>query len=492
MVEQQIHTRSMAEREAQAAAAAAEDTDVTMSDVPASQQGPGAGAGSAQVTASASVAPAPTTSGVLNAIAGVGQLQVGPGAPTYSDVVRTGSPPDPRRPQIAPVANAQSPASEQPASTEPPSRDRPEDPTGSTTFINAVANAVKEAMGQTMHAWLSGAVQVPAVPSQPAVMSAAPVQPALPAQPAPAAQIDMSSSKLTARDVKLPMFSGSSDPEARHIDSAYYLPLLEWINETRTLLHFSGLPPRLQALAIFNALEGPARRVATQNGMSNNSTPDALLDKLVNAIPDHGTVFTTRALNMHFKLKSLRKDIEVFGLLVSHGEIAHENTRFWFHHLTRKLLAAKPDLLTLSASLLNISLDYRPQEPFQHLIARAVDIVTRLQQEGVLVQNLGSAANGDVGESAGRRGNAPGKRKPAQSETASKRPKVNKGPSFEELAKQYSRCSKCGFHHSPGAALSKHEASCPGDAAKFKSRMGRVRALVAKGKGSQVNAFPGN
>lgn len=421
--------------------------DTSMTDIEDREEGP-----DRTQEPESTVHPAPTTTEVRNAAAAVGALQVTDNPPpTAVGGPSSGIPQGPIEQAVAAALAA--------------------DQAGTTSGPTA-APPIRQMVTEALNDWLAQTIQVNPNGNRVAPDVAA-----------------ASSTRLSTRDVKLPPFSGSTDPGALHIDSAFYLPMIEWVNEARTLLHFSGLPPTQQVFAIFNALTGPARRVLMLHGVDNTTTPDALLDKLVEGIPDHGTVFTNQALEMTFKLKTLRKDIETFGLLVSYGELPTTGTRFWFQHLIRKLLAAKSDLLMLSASLLNMHLDYREAEPFQHLIARAVDIVTRLQQEGRLVQTMGSALASDVGESAGRRGNAPNKRKQAQSDAATKPPKTPRGPSFEELAKQYNRCSKCGYHYKP-PALASHEASCPGDAVRFKSRMGRVRMLVSQGKGDKVNTFP--
>lgn len=184
-------------------------------------------------------------------------------------------------------------------------------------------------------------------------------------------------SKLTTRDVKLPPFSGSAD--ANGADASCYLPLLGWVNKARTLLHFSGMPNREQVFTLLNALSGPAQRVLMLRGVNNAVTPDELLDNLVKSISDHTTVVTKQALCMTFLLKTWREDIKTVGLLLSYGGFPTTNNRFWFQHLTRKMLYAKGNLQKLSAHMLNVHLDYRPDEPFQHLIAGSVDIVTRLQ-----------------------------------------------------------------------------------------------------------------
>lgn len=300
--------------------------------------------------------------------------------------------------------------------------------------------------------------------------------------------------RLSTNDVKLPSFAGSSDASALHIDPAFYLPLIEWVKETRTLLRASGLPTQQAAFAIFNALTGPARRALLLH-MGDvdlaNTSPDAMLDALVECIPEHGTVFSSQAIEMVFAVNTLRKDVETFGLLVTHGELPADN-RFWFSTLTRKLLHAKPDLLTLSASLLNRQLDYRVGERFPQLIARTIDIVTRLEQQGYLVQKAGK---GMFGESPGNRN----KRKSApDAEASSKQAKAAKPPGkhhanrgkYLELAKQYSRCTTCGYHY-PAAQLPKHQSSCKGTPAQFNSRMSKVMQMVDAGKGDQVNAFGG-
>lgn len=447
--------------------------DSDMSDLPISQQ-VGTVAASTQPTVD-TVDPAPSNTEMRGVTADVAAIQVASGQPVSSQQEQQLAPSDPRLQQTS-AAETQQHVSAL---------------AGAAPMLGPMPDMSDERFRELMDRYISQIGQVVPPTSMPTGVAHAsiPVAPTVPIDPVP---ITQSVSKLTTRDVKLPPFSGSADANALHVDASYYLPLLEWVNEARTLLHFSGMPNRDQVFTIFNALSGPARRVLMLRGVNIAVTPDELLDNLVKSIPDHTTVFTNQALEMTFSLKTLRKDIETFGLLLSYGGFPTTNNRFWFQQLTRKMLHAKENLLMLSASLLNVQLDYRPDEPFQHLIARSVDIVTRLQQENVLtVQRLGLGPAADLGESSGRRGNAPGKRKNAQSDISSKRSKHGDGPSYNELAKQYDRCLKCGYHVKPNdAARTKHLAECKANPNTFKNRMRKVKAMVSQGKGDQVNNFP--
>lgn len=309
--------------------------------------------------------------------------------------------------------------------------------------------------------------------------------------------VNVSSQRLTTRDVKLPSFMGSKDENALHIDQAFYLPLIEWVKEARTLLRASGLPETQKVFAIFNALSGPARRVLMMHGAGSelaDASADQLLDQLVACIPDYSTFFTTEALNMRFRTKNLLQDIEKFGLLLSFGDLPVSSTHFWYQTFTNKLRDAQSDLLTLATSMLNMPLHYRPNETLPQLIARAIDIVKRLQQANLL-QSIAKRGSGgqDVEESSGTVNNGRNKRKgPSASSAASKRRKNDDGERSAEhlrLAREYDRCEKCGYYVPPDQMKS-HVQKCNGNSKLFATRMGKVAKMVASGKADQVNNFP--
>ena len=297
--------------------------------------------------------------------------------------------------------------------------------------------------------------------------------------------------KLSTRDVKLAPFSGSKDPEAMHVDHDMYLPLLEWVRESRLLLRSSGLSDTQKVFAIINALEGPARRsvmAETSDDEMHAMTPSHMFQKLLKCVPDHATYFSQRALSMSFRLKQLRKDVETFGLLVENGELNADGSHFWYKELVNRLLAAKKDFFSLAANYYRLDLQFREDERFSSLIARVVNIVTLLQQDNLLQGGLDGVRAPIAGDSNAANNKGANKRKnKADSGSSSKRTKGD-GPTYTELAKEYSRCVKCGYYCEP-SDMQKHVASCKGDNAKFNTRMRVVKSLVDKGKGDLVNKF---
>lgn len=188
--------------------------------------------------------------------------------------------------------------------------------------------------------------------------------------------------KLSTRDVKLLEFS-SSKKDALHIEPEFYVRLIEWMKEARTLLGASSLPNTAQVYAIVNALQNLARRVLMMHYNTYDlSTVQAtdLHDRLVQCILDYGTVFVTQALNMKFHDDSLLQDVERFCLLLAYGTLPVGSISFGHQLLCTKLRNARSSLLIDAASTINKPLDYRPNETLPQLITRTIDIVTRLNQ----------------------------------------------------------------------------------------------------------------
>ena len=302
---------------------------------------------------------------------------------------------------------------------------------------------------------------------------------------------------VNLRDLKLPEFQGSKKGASNYIEPEFYLPLLSWTREVRTLLVGSGLSQRQQALSIINALTGAARRSFFRAYTLNvdNATRDDVLDKLVALVPDHKSMFTQKALDMTFTMNTLRDDIETFGLLVQHGEMAADGSRFWYKQLVQNLLSVRSDILTLSQNFLNEHLDYRPAESFNALITRTIGIVSKLDHEGVLSQALrkrpGNSRDApDSGDSTdGKRSK---KQKGASKVVEGKRQSTKVSDAV--LAQRFDRCGKCARYIADATARATHVATCTGATDRngkdlFPTRMGQVRRLVDAGKASEVNNF---
>ena len=100
---------------------------------------------------------------------------------------------------------------------------------------------------------------------------------------------------------------------------------------------------------------------------------------------------------------------------------------------------------------------------------------------------------GQTGEGASESKSSRKRKSARKSDGANKRSAGSKQrkPEYLELAKKYDRCLKCGWHYKP-ADMAAHAAKCEkDDAGLFNSRMGKVEAMLAKGKtASQINNFP--
>ena len=75
-----------------------------------------------------------------------------------------------------------------------------------------------------------------------------------------ASQVGSKTRGLRLSDVKLSEFSGNDDPEASYIHPEYFISLLGWIRECKTILSFSGLSAKEQVVVVVNALRGAARK----------------------------------------------------------------------------------------------------------------------------------------------------------------------------------------------------------------------------------------
>ena len=260
------------------------------------------------------------------------------------------------------------------------------------------------------------------------------------------------------------------------------------------MLAASRLSNRQQSFTIINALTGAARPFFRACELNfDTTTPVDVLNKLVALVPDHKAMFTQKALDMSFSLNTLRDNIETFGLLVQHGELPADGSRFWYKHLVQKMLTVRADILTLSHNFLNEQLEFRTTESFGSLITRAIAIVSRLNHEGLLVHDLRKKrdAPSDVGDSADTK------------QKKEKKPKVNASAknskkwgelSNAALAKRFDRCGKCGRYVADPAARAAHVQACNGETDRagkdlLNTRLGKVRALVKQGKADDVNVF---
>ncbi len=313
-----------------------------------------------------------------------------------------------------------------------------------------------------------------------------------------ASQVRSTPHDLRLSDVKLSEFSGNDDTEANAIHPDYFLSLLGWIRECRTVLSFSGLNAKEQIVVLVNNLRGAARRAFFHaykpDSFASWSVPD-ITGKLVALIPDHAVLFSNKAISMSFSASNLREDIDVFADLVHFGEIPATG-RFWFDQLQTKLLEAQSNFLTLASDLLNLRLEYRPSETFAQTICRAIEVGTRLQTAGKLVQVFKGSKPQKVFNNSHRKRKSE-TRTDSNNQVSVKKSKVQRvaKPDLGEakkLALEFDRCPACGFFVAP-TDKSKHHSSCKNDPQLLLKRMWRVKTLKAEGKSkAEINNFSKN
>ena len=148
---------------------------------------------------------------------------------------------------------------------------------------------------------------------------------------------------MAVRDLKMPVFVGSKSESANSVEPDYYLSPLIWTHEVGTVLSATGLSNHQQTFSIINALTGAARRSFFRAYELNFETakPVNVLSKLVERVPGHKAIFTQKALDMPFSLNTLRDSIETFDLLVQHGELPADGSRFWHKHPLQKLITVR-------------------------------------------------------------------------------------------------------------------------------------------------------
>jgi hypothetical protein len=66
--------------------------------------------------------------------------------------------------------------------------------------------------------------------------------------------------RVALRDVKLEPFSGNTDGSAHVIDKIYFLPLLEWLDNSIFMLRASKLDPSHYVTKLLLSLTGAAKR----------------------------------------------------------------------------------------------------------------------------------------------------------------------------------------------------------------------------------------
>lgn len=303
--------------------------------------------------------------------------------------------------------------------------------------------------------------------------------------------------RVSPHDVKLRVFSGHHDANARVIAMDHFLPLLEWLRESLFTLRASNLEEVHQVPLLISHLVGPAKsafmHVHNNSPIKTWTVKDAEL-AIASLVPDHKQHFSREGMNMTFRAESLPDDIAQFELLMKHGEI-DANTKYVFDTFQSKLLDAKPEILGIAGTQYGLRLSYTGS--FEEQIAAAQAIVLKLGVDGHLAawtkshtkaykatesgsdlqkRKPASIGSGPMGKRAKGAGKADGGRE------ADKKLKEKKN---FELAKKYSRCFKCGYHVA-AAEREAHRTKCSKNREDFSRRMGLVAAKDRRGEDPNV------
>ena len=312
-------------------------------------------------------------------------------------------------------------------------------------------------------------------------------------------------SAVRVSDIRIPEFSGNSDPNACHIAETFFLPLLRWIKEGQSTLKLSGLAIPDQCTVVLNHLTGAARAsFFAKYGNTDRSrwNLDDTYKAIANLVPDYEVLFTRTALEMKFQAKNLVDDINTFAMYLRHGSFALDGNHFIFCELQQKMIKACPKIFTLAADLHNLRLVWNPKNSFLWHVRQAIDIVNALQaNQQLLAQQVSTLTNASgASTSAGKQAEDKAhkhmdskKRKtaPGPSEGGkSKAPKLDaaKKERYASLAREHKRCRKCGYYVAD-ANWTAHANSGQCDPSQFNMRMGKVAKMVDAGQGAKVNEF---
>ena len=137
--------------------------------------------------------------------------------------------------------------------------------------------------------------------------------------------------------------------------------------------------------------------------------------KIASLVPEHGSLFTKKALDMQFSAKTTQDDVQRFSLYTTHGEMPVDGMRFVFEVLQTKMLDACPNMFATAQSAYNLRFEMR--DTFEQTVADATRIVSALMMDDRLQSGFDfqpsrkrdrSAGNGGGGNGGGAGGHKGG------------------------------------------------------------------------------------
>jgi hypothetical protein len=260
---------------------------------------------------------------------------------------------------------------------------------------------------------------------------------------------------ISPKDVKLPVFKGSADANARTIPPSQYLAVLEWLKGCEFQLRASGLAESLFVPHIVQHLEGAARNAfMTRYGnedvrsWSYEHAKSAILD----LVPEYKAKFMSQALEMAFRAHKLADDVARFHLYTTHMEQSPDGSRFWRDMLVSKVVDACPDLLTMASARYNKRLDH--VHSFDVFVGQVQSIIAEVSaNEPLCGPSRAESAPQNPRQRDRRQRDAQKRRaEDTPSKVTPKRAKNSATPLTEEevkqwraLANKYGRCVDCGW-----------------------------------------------
>eukprot|EP00892_Ulva_mutabilis_P002633 jgi/Ulvmu1/12370/UM009_0016.1 len=152
-------------------------------------------------------------------------------------------------------------------------------------------------------------------------------------------------------------FTGHKNPNTQHIDTSFFLPLLQWLQDCKLRLATYNFAEADKVAALISALTGGARAALTALYPHEHAwSLDEAFAKLAALVPEHMVLFMSSALEMQFHRyrDRLIDDIKTFALYVQYGNQNDVGARYIWTQMQRKLASACPRLFPVAANEFNL------------------------------------------------------------------------------------------------------------------------------------------
>ena len=294
-------------------------------------------------------------------------------------------------------------------------------------------------------------------------------------------------STVRISDVKLQQFSGHPDSGAHCIDTEEFLPLLRWLQDCKARLATYNFVESDKVALLVSALSGGARSVFNDLYADARVCDWSLADAFSNIaalVPDHGVLFTRRALDMTFTAGTLPDDVKTFELYMRYGDMPADGSQFVWTELQNKMLGACPNLFAVAASKHNLHFVWDASKPFAAHVTQALKIVSAMQIFGDIQRSVSTAKSTLQPESGNKRKKP---LNPHRVETPAKKKSVpaSKGKHDKELSKlafEHRLCFKCTQHVPTKAGMAEHKLTCSAPPGTFQANMKVVKRLHEQGE----------